>query len=134
MGSDRHLSARTIERFNLPQPQGIVVPEKTMFLENCPLDFPPHLLALRVLRAAVQAGCGKISVRRGRWRYEFRVEDLVPKGIIVSKMSDLEALGPSALKMKLSGDEFDRMKGPKTQVHVRPPWHQPEVFGKETNL
>lgn len=133
MGSDRHISAETIKRFNLPQPQRMQA-DKTLFVEKCPLDFSPLLAAHHVLRAAVQAGCGLISVRRGRWRYEFKVTDLVSKGIIVSKMNDLEALGTSALKMKLCGDEFDRMKGPQTQVHVRPPWNQSKAFGKGDGL
>lgn len=131
MASDRRISQRTIERFNLPKPEKSIQPGKTLFVEKCPLDFPPKLVAHHVLRAAVQAGCEIISVRRGRWHYEFKVDDLCPKEkiVIAQSLNRLEVLGLSAFKMKLAGDEFDEVKGPQTQVHVRPPWHQSAAFG-----
>jgi hypothetical protein len=125
--SDRRLALRTLERFGLPKPSPIQV-DKTFFVEKCPLDFPPHLVAHHVLRAAVQAGCSVISVRRGHSRTEFKVEDLCPKDkiVIASSLNKLETLGVSAFKLKLSGDEFGEANGPQTQVHVRPPWHNQE--------
>ena len=130
--SDRRLSPRTIERFGLPKPQSIQV-DKTFFVERCPLDFPPHLVAHHVLRAAVQAGCSVISVRRGHRRHEYKVEDLCPKDkiVIASSLNKLETLGLSAFKLKLSGDEFGEANGPQTQVHVRPPWNNQESLAKE---
>lgn len=125
MSSDRRLSPRTIAMFGLPKPQPVKV-DRTLFVEKCPNDFPPNLLAHHVLRAAVQAGCSLISIKRGRSRIEFKVEDLCPKEkiVIASSLHRLETLGLSAFKMKLAGSEFDEVKGPQTQVHVRPPWNQ----------
>ena len=104
-------------------------------VEKCPLDFPPNLLAHHVLRSAVQAGCSKISIKRGHSRYEFKVEDLCPKDkiVIASSLGKLETLGLSAFKMKLAGSEFDEVKGPETQIHVRPPWNQPERLAEENS-
>ncbi len=132
--SDRRLSPRTIERFGLPKPQPIKV-DKTLFVENSPLNFPPNLIAHHVLRAAVQAGCSLISIKQGRSRIEFKVEDLCPKDkiVIASSLNRLETLGLSAFKLKLAGSEFDEMNGPQTQVHVRPPWNQPERLENKEN-
>lgn len=126
MPSDRRLSERTLRLFGLPKPESKVRVDKILFVENAPVDFPPNLLAHHVLRAAVQAGCSKISIRRGHSRVEFNVADLCPKEkiVIASSLGKLETLGISAFKMKLAGSEFDEMKGPQTQVHVRPPWNQ----------
>ena len=131
MSSERRFSPKVFERFRLPKPQP-VKSERTLFVENAPgiygmENFPPKLLAHHLLRSAVQAGCEKINIKRGRWRYEFKVQDLCPKDkiVICSSLNKLETLGISAFKMKLAGSEFDEVKDPQAQVVVRPPWKQP---------
>jgi hypothetical protein len=128
--SDRRIAAKSIERFGLLKPEPTIVPGRTLFVENCPHDFPPPLLARHYLRVAIQAGCEIMSIRRGLNRYEFKIQDMFPKQSIIaySRANQLEALGPSALKAKLAGDDQDTVKGIEHQELVRPPWNQPEAL------
>lgn len=123
---ERRLSPKAVESLGLLKREEVIVPDKTLFVENCPLDFPPNLAAAHNLRVAVQNGCEKISVKRGRWRYEFQVKDFLPKVPIVSE----KALGPSAISLKQAGYDFGTFNGPGKQVLVSPPWNQPEALGE----
>jgi hypothetical protein len=128
--SERVIAAKSIERFGLLKPEPTIVPGRVLLVENCPHDFPPPLLARHYLRVAIQAGCEIMSIRRGLNRYEFKIQDMFPKQSIIaySRANQLEALGPSALKAKLAGDDQDTVKGIEHQELVRPPWNQPEAL------
>ena len=129
--SERVIAAKSIERFGLLKPEATIVPGRVLWVENCPLDFPPPLLARHYLRIAIQAGAEIMSIRRGIFRYEFKIQDMFPKNSIIAyqRANKLEALGPSALKQKLAGDDQDTVKGIEHQELVRPPWNQePEAL------
>lgn len=129
----RQPNQRSVEKFNLPSPQSVIQSEKTLFVEKVPSDFPADLLAAHLLRAAINAGCEIISIKQGAARYEFRVQDIVPKDKILelAALDRIGAFGPSALSLKLSGYEFDRMTGPQSTIYIKPPWNSPEALAQE---
>jgi len=129
----KQLNPNSVSKFNLPAPRYAIESGKTLFVEKVPSDFPPDLLAAHLLRAAINAGCEIISVKQGSARYEFRVQDIVPKEKILelAALDRIGAFGPSALSLKLSGYEFDRMAGPQSSIYVKPPWNSPEALAQE---
>lgn len=87
-----------------------ITQDKVLYVGGRNADVLPDEMILptayHFLRAAVDTGCSKICIKRGRWNYEFEVADMLRQGHQVQHRGQL---GRSLWSMQLAGTWKDNV-------------------------
>lgn len=97
--------------YKVHRPASKITPDKVLHIGGAQADALPDemvpLVVRNCLRIAVDAGCEKIILKRGRWAYEFSVADLLREA---GPVRFRKILGPSILQATLAGSTMDSVR------------------------